>query len=50
MADGSGLYINAPERIMIKCGESFIEMKPHKMTIGCWGGEVVVYNFVKAGV
>ena len=45
-ADGSGLYINAPERIMIKCGQSFIKMEPHAMSIGCWGGEVVVHNFV----
>lgn len=48
--DDSGLYINAPEKIMIKCGDSFIEMKPNKMSIGCWGGEVVVHNFVDASV
>lgn len=44
--EDSGLYINSPERIMIKCGNSFIKMERNSMSIGCWGGEVVILNLV----
>lgn len=42
----SGLYINSPRKIMLRCGNSFIKMEPDTMSIGCWGGEVVIHNLV----
>lgn len=44
--EDSGLYINSPRKIMLRCGNSFIKMESNTMSIGCWGGEVVIHNLV----
>lgn len=43
-ANNEGLWINSPNRIFIKCGESYIDMKPKSISIGTYGGRVNISN------
>ena len=43
-ANKEGLWINSPNRIFIKCGESYLDMKPQSINIGTAGGRVNINN------